>query len=28
LRGLVDRPFARPLLASVRGVGYRIAEAR
>ena len=27
LRGLVDRPFERPLLASVRGVGYRIAEA-
>lgn len=27
LRGLVDRPFARPLLVSVRGVGYRIAEA-
>jgi len=26
LRALVDRPFARPLLASVRGVGYRIAE--
>jgi DNA-binding response OmpR family regulator len=27
LRGLVDRPFAQPLLSSVRGVGYRIAEA-
>jgi DNA-binding response OmpR family regulator len=27
LRALVDRPFAQPLLASVRGVGYRIAEA-
>jgi len=27
LRTLVDRPFAQPLLASVRGVGYRIAEA-
>ncbi len=27
LRALVDRPFARPLIASVRGVGYRIAEA-
>jgi DNA-binding response OmpR family regulator len=26
LRTLVDRPFAHPLLASVRGVGYRIAE--
>jgi DNA-binding response OmpR family regulator len=26
LRALVDRPFAQPLLASVRGVGYRIAE--
>jgi len=26
LRGLVDRPFAGPLLRSVRGVGYRIAE--
>ena len=24
LRALVDRPFAQPLLQSVRGVGYRI----
>lgn len=26
LRALVDRPFAQPLIASVRGVGYRIAD--
>ena len=24
LRALIDRPFAQPLLQSVRGVGYRI----
>ena len=27
LRALVDRPFPRPLRASVRGIGYRIVEA-
>jgi DNA-binding response OmpR family regulator len=27
LRALVDRPFATPLIGSVRGVGYRLAEA-
>jgi DNA-binding response OmpR family regulator len=27
LRSLVDRPFAQPLLGSVRGVGYRIGGA-
>lgn len=27
LRALVDRPFARAMLQSVRGVGYRIVEA-
>ena len=27
LRALVDRPFAQPMIQSVRGVGYRLAEA-
>jgi DNA-binding response OmpR family regulator len=27
LRALVDRPFAQPLIGSVRGVGYRIGAA-
>jgi DNA-binding response OmpR family regulator len=25
LRALVDRPFAQPMIQSVRGIGYRIA---
>lgn len=27
LRSVVDRPFAQPLITSVRGVGYRLGEA-
>ena len=27
LRTLVDRPFAQPMIQSVRGVGYRLVEA-
>ena len=27
LRALVDRPFAQPLIQSVRGVGYRLVAA-
>lgn len=27
LRALVDRPFPRPMIESVRGIGYRIVEA-
>jgi DNA-binding response OmpR family regulator len=26
LRAAIDRPFARPLLHSVQGIGYRLAD--
>jgi DNA-binding winged helix-turn-helix (wHTH) protein len=26
LRALVDRPFAQPMIESVRGIGYRLSE--
>lgn len=26
LRAAIDRPFARPLLATIRGIGYRLAD--
>jgi DNA-binding response OmpR family regulator len=27
LRALVDRPFPQPMVESVRGIGYRLAES-
>ena len=28
LRRVVDRPFARPLIETVRGLGYRLVDAK
>ncbi|MGH8351824.1 MAG: helix-turn-helix domain-containing protein, partial [Pseudomonas sp.] len=28
LRQVIDKPFAKPLLQTVHGVGYRLAEGR